>query len=737
MGQFFEELKRRNVFRVGIAYLVASWLLIQIADTIFPHIGLSDFAITAVIVVLAIGLIPALALSWILEITPGGVMRDQDVDRNTSAANNAGRKFDFIIIGVMAVAIAYFVMDKFLWTFDQAPTTASQSINGRSIAVLPFENMSGDAANEQFTIGIHDDLLTHISKIGSIKTISRTSVLKYRDTDKTIPQIARELGVATILEGGVQRVGDRIRINVQLIDAATDEHRWAETYNRQLTVTDIFSIQTDIATAIADALRATLLPEEQIRLTTVPTRDLAAYESYLLGNQRMAHRTVESLTEAVEYFQKAIDLDPNFALAYVGLGDSYRLRELRLGVPFYQVLDIGDPLIESTIQKALELDDQLGEAYTSLGAINRMKRDFSAAEASYQRAISLSPNYPTTYHFYANMTRDVLDNPGEALALHSKASELDPLSAGYIRNMGTDLEMLGRFDEALERYQKSIEVNPNYADGFWKIGGHHWLVSGRLDTAVSWFEKSIVLNPGNPNTYSRLGLVLLDLGDIDKATSWLQRFAGPKPDNPMFNLAMQLLLIHQSDRAAVVKYGRTQASASAQSWSRIQTSFRPYLRKALSILRDQELAAGRTQVARTIYSEAYPDLFSSTALQIDNSNYGPAIDLALILTMTGEHERADLLLALSLQHVKTMPRLGLAGHGISDVHIYALQGKDQKALLALQDAVDQGWRFLWRYSLNYDLNMASLRDKPEFQKIVEELEIDMATQLARVVANEQ
>jgi tetratricopeptide (TPR) repeat protein len=335
------------------------------------------------------------------------------------------------------------------------------------------------------------------------------------------------------------------------------------------------------------------------------------------------------------------------------------------------------------------------------------------------------------------MTRDVLDNPGEALALHSKASELDPLSAGYIRNMGTDLEMLGRFDEALERYHKSIEVNPNYADGFWKIGEHHWLISGRLDTAVSWFEKSIALNPGNPNTFSRLGIVLLDLGDIDKATSWLQRFAGPRPDNPVFNLAMQLLLIQQGDQAGVLEYGRTQALASAQSLSRIQASFRPFSRKALSILRDQELAAGRIQAARTIYSEAFPDLLSSTAPKINNANYGPAIDLALILSMTGEHERADLLLALSLQHVKTMPRLGLAGHGISDVHIYALQGKDQKALLVLQEAVDQGWRFLWRYSLNFDLNMTSLRDKPEFQKIVEELEMDMTTQLARVVANEQ
>ena len=735
MGQLFEELKRRNVFRVSIAYLVTSWLLIQVADTIFPHIGLSDGAITAVIVILAIGLVPVLVLSWILEITPDGVVRDQGGDRNISSAYPAGRKFDFIIIGVMAVAISYFVIDKCVWTIN-SPTTTGNSENEKSIAILPFENMSGDAANQQFTIGIHDDLLTRVSKIGSIKTISRTSVLQYRNTDKTIPQIAMELGVATILEGGVQRVGDRIRINVQLIDATTDDHRWAETYDRELTATDIFSIQTDIATAIADALRATLLPEEQIRLAAVPTTNLAAYESYLLGKQRMAHRTVDSLREASDYFQQAIDLDPDFALAYVGLGDSHRLGYIRRGVPFYEVLDVGDSLIESSIKKALELDDQLGEAYASLGAINRMKRDFAAAEASYQRAITLSPNYATTYHFFANMMRDVFHKPEEALALHRKAAELDPLSAGITKNIGNDLEILGQFDEALERYRKSIEIDSDYADGYWNIGLHAWTVSGHLDDAVNWFEKSIALNPGNTGSYSRIAHVYLDLGDAAKANDWLSQLDGREPDNYLFNLAMQLLQMYQDDRNDVAEYGRRPVAGDARSWSALSTTLRPFSRQSLSILRDRALSNGRVQEAWTLYAEAYPDLISDPAPQIDYSNYGPAIDLALVLSMTGENERAELLLTRSLQYIRSIPRLGFAGHGISDVQIYALQGKNQEALFALQEAVNQGWRFLWRYSLNHNLNMASLRDEPEFRKIVGELEIDMAAQLARVVASD-
>jgi TolB-like protein len=206
----------------------------------------------------------------------------------------------------------FFALDRFV-PEDPIETGRAASAEEKSVAVLPFENMSRDASNEPFTIGIHDDLLTHISRISSIKTISRTSVLQYRDTTKTIPQIAGELGVATILEGGVQKAGDRVRINVQLIDAATDEHLWSETYDRQLSAANIFAIQSEIARSIAQSLRATLLPDEQRRLGTAPTLNLAAVETYFLGKQLLERRTRESLFAAVEYFREVIELDPEFA----------------------------------------------------------------------------------------------------------------------------------------------------------------------------------------------------------------------------------------------------------------------------------------------------------------------------------------------------------------------------------------------------------------------------------------
>jgi TolB-like protein len=332
-------------------------------------------------------------------------------------------------------------------------------VGEKSIAVLPLANRSANEEDAFFVDGIHDDILTQISKIRALKVISRTSVMEYRNTTKNLKTIGQELGAATVLEGGVQRAGDRVRINVQLIDAATDKHLWADTYDRRLTAENIFAIQTEIATAIADALRAVLSPEEQDRLATVPTENLAAYEAYLLGKQRLARETAAAFAEAFDYFQQAIELDPDFALAHVGLADSYSW-QVYIGS---LAPEEGLPRAQAAADKALALDDQLGEAYNSLAAIKQERGDHTGAEAMYRRALELNPNYKSAYNDYGDLLRFGLGRREEALALHRKAAELDPLSAGIITNVGRDLASLGRFDEALARYQRAVEVNPGYA----------------------------------------------------------------------------------------------------------------------------------------------------------------------------------------------------------------------------------------------------------------------------------
>jgi TolB-like protein len=319
---FFEELKRRNVFRVGIAYAIVSWIVLQVVDVVLPMLALPESAGRFILLLIMAGFPIALVLGWAFEMTPEGIKREKDVDRSQYDAKRAGRKMDFFIIGVLAVAVIYLALDAYVWdkTATPEPAVAQSPVIDKvhSIAVLPFANRSASAEDAYFVDGIHDDVLTQLAKLSAFgKVISRTSVEQYRSTTKSIPEIASELGVTTILEGGVQRAADRVRINVQLIDAENDEHLWADTFDRELTASNIFAIQSEIAAAIASALQATLSPVEKERLGARPTEDLEAYEAYLFGKQRLALRTVLALQEAKQSFEKCRGVRPRVC---AGLG---------------------------------------------------------------------------------------------------------------------------------------------------------------------------------------------------------------------------------------------------------------------------------------------------------------------------------------------------------------------------------------------------------------------------------
>jgi tetratricopeptide (TPR) repeat protein len=540
--------------------------------------------------------------------------------------------------------------------------------------------------------------------------------MEYRNTTKNLKTIGQELGVATVLEGGVQRAGDRVRINVQLIDAATDEHLWADTYDRQLTAANIFAIQTEIATAIADALRATLSTEEQELLETVPTENMAALEAYFHGKQRMEKRTSAALAQAVDDFNRAIELDPSFALAYVGLADSYILQVEYSGLP----LDEMTEKAQAATDKALALDDRLAEAYTSLGGIEHNRNDYEAAEAAYQRSLELNPNYVTAYHWYSLLLGGPLGQRDEALELIKKAAELDPRSPIILQNVGESYARVGRFDESLAWFRKTIEIDPDFAIGYLWIGFHYWRAEGQLDEAARWLRMSVSVDPGHANS---LGRLFLDLGDLDRAEYWIERSIELAPEGFFATLAMQLFHLNRGDLSAALEYGR-RAFETEYYWSSWFHSFEP--------VRIHEMRAGRYLEARAAFEKIAPELLNEDFPEIGTRNYEAAIDFALISSKTGEQQRADWLLESSLEYIQKIPRLGGFGYGIADVQIHALQGDKQKALSALQRAIDEGWRTLWWYFLKLDPILESLHDEPEFQAMVEEIEADMAEQLARV-----
>lgn len=455
MKGLLSELKRRNVIRVAVAYAVAGWVLMQVAATVLPIFEAPAWILKVFTFLILFGFPIALILAWAFELTPEGLKRETDVDRSSSIGKRTGRTLDRAIIVVLLIGIALLVVDRF--SSPGLETEVAEDL--RSVAVIPFDNLSDDDANEPFTVGIHDDLLTQLSRIGSLRTISRTSVLQYRDTTKTIPQIAQELGVATILEGGVQRAGDRVRINAQLIDANTDEHLWAETFDRELNASNIFAIQSEIAMAIAEALQATLTDDEQQRLGNVPTESMAALDRYFIGKQMLERRNADSLVAAVNYFQEVLELDPDFALAYSGLADAYMLLpEYTADIDPREIQEKSD----AATTMAIALDPELPEVLTSMGW-NKLIHDYdwSGAEQLLRRALKIQSNNTGALHWLSH----VLSWQGrhaEAIALARKAVAVDPLSRLMQMNLAYILADDGKFDESLPLARGVIQRTPDF-----------------------------------------------------------------------------------------------------------------------------------------------------------------------------------------------------------------------------------------------------------------------------------
>jgi len=745
----FNELKRRNVFKVAAAYIIVSWLLLQVSDTLVPALHLPGWFHSGVALMLILGFPIAMIFAWAFELTPEGLKKEKEIERSQSITRVTGQKFNYTIIALLVASLGYFVWESRFQDDNINPVQERQpgSQSGteiqssenvlnpgvvaeasvasepdkKSIAVLPFQNRSANEENAAFfSDGVHDELLTDLSKIKALKVISRTSVMNYRDTTKNLRQVGEELGVANILEGGVQRAGDRVRINVQLIDAKTDELLWADIFDRQLTATNIFLIQSEIATAIANALQASLLPNEQKRLETIPTENLAALEAYFLGKQALARRTGAALVEAHNYFKKAIELDPGFALAYVGHADSYILQVDNGNLNPKKALELAAPLID----KALELNDQTGEAYATLALSATYLKDYDTANAAFQRALEMDPNYVSTHHWYSNFLRD--NGFYDAGMKEIKdAIRLDPLSAVLQVNLGTVLFELGRPEEALAQFKKVIEMDVDFPLPYWCIGGIYWTYFGELDEALIWFKEALERNPGNARITALIGLIYLDLGAEAEAEHWIKTSLELQPDGIFSNWAKEMFLLSQGQSAEATDYA-SKVLQQKTGWA-----------ISLADLRNQDLLMGLATDASARYQKQFPMLFLDDEPRIDRSNVDAAINLSLVMTSLGRPARAQMLLDRSLDYAEStsMPRLHWypIAYGIpQQVQIYALQGKTEKALEVLKQAVDNNWRGLWWYWLEHDPNLDYIRDEPAFQAMVEEIKIDMAEQLERV-----
>jgi TolB-like protein/Tfp pilus assembly protein PilF len=545
---FFSELKRRNVYKVGIAYIVAGWALSQGIAQVFPVFDVPNWIIRLVVLLIIIGLPIALVLAWAFEITPEGIKRTETADAMPGVTPQKKHAWMYVVVIGAVVSIGLFLLGRYSASHaaeDGLP--GGPSIPQKSIAVLPFDNLSRDPDNAYFAEGVQDEILTRLAKVADLKVISRTSTQHFKSAPENLPQIAKQLGVTNILEGSVQKAADQVRVNVQLINAMTDAHRWAEIYDRKLT--DIFSVESDIAKTIADTLQAKLTGSEKTEISKKPTENSGAYELYLKGRFFWSKRTGNDLKTAAEYFQQAIDADPSYANAYAGLAESYLL------IPLFGAGTPKDffPKAAAAARRAIELDETSAEGHAALANLYCMD-DFNppASEKEFQRAIALDPNYATAHHWFSNSLLVTMGRFDEAIKEGKRAVELDPLSLIINADLGGTLMIARRYDEAIAQLRRTIALDPNFAYAHWNLGEALYL-KGDLTGAIAEYEKAASLD-GDPEIQALLARAYAETGKKDQALEILRKLNDTAQHQFVRGYLFALIYIGLGDKTTAIQY---------------------------------------------------------------------------------------------------------------------------------------------------------------------------------------
>lgn len=532
----FSELKRRNVFRVAAGYVVLSWLLLQVADVLQGTIGLPDVWGKAVLGMLAIGFLPALIFSWIYEMTPEGLKREKEVTPETSITSHTAKKLNITVIALLVIALGVFALDKLTGTqtIPTAPAPVAHTALSLNVipvvAVLPLQALSTDDEGIFLASGLHDDLLTRLARLQTFKVISRTSVMEYANTTKNLRDIGTELGANFILEGGLQAIGGNVRINAQLIDAATDEHLWAETYNRELTTANLFDVQADIAGAIANAMHSALTPKEIEQLGSIPTENLKAYEAYLHAKELREQLTLPGIHGAIAALREAVTLDPKFGEAWAALSLALIRQYWEEGAedgasPNKALIDHA----RQALTRAQELDPGTASTFQAESFFHYYAyRDYSTALIALGKAEAIAPNDPYVISLRGYLLRRLgrINESADALL---RAMELDPNSASLYREAADTLVAAARCDEARTLTDAAIQKYPK-DDGI--IGAYSFVAiicRKDLKTAIDYALKMQV---STMQQLQRVTDTLLFGSDFDSAIRTLTNARDSWVDRP-------------------------------------------------------------------------------------------------------------------------------------------------------------------------------------------------------------
>lgn len=576
LSQFWQEIKRRKVVRVITVYAAATFAIIDLLSNIDAPLGLPEWTLPFAIVFLSIGFIIAVILSWIYDIHPeGGIVKTETTDKikveelpKSSSSWKIASYISFVVIVTLIV-------------LNIVPRTGKKEILDKSIAVLPFENLSEESGNEYFVDGLVDDLLNRISFIEELKVISRTSSEMYREKgDKSVPQIAEELKVAYILEGSVQRHGKKARVTVQLIDAKNDDHIWAHSYDRD--IDDVFETQSEIALKIASELDEILSSEQEAMIQQDNTTNVRALELYQMGRFYWSKRTGDGYEKSIEYFEQAIEADPTYGLAYANLADTYALMAMQGHIN----RKAGRDRSEELALKALELDGNLGEAYTVLGTLyDYIDWEWEKAENAFQSAMALSPNYSTAHFYYA--AHLYITGQNDKARMHmDKALELDPLSFIVRYYSAETYYHQGYFEETLRQLDICDEIEEGHPwtselrfDCHWQLGQENesyealerWIQPSTLynqETADSIFNRSgikavlewtleidIALAEEHPKIAYSIACKLALLGRYEEALPWLEKAFQLHALSPSISFDFNLRSLHDNPRFQAILQG--------------------------------------------------------------------------------------------------------------------------------------------------------------------------------------
>ena len=746
------ELKRRNVLRMAVLYVVAAWAVMQAAEVVIGLANLPDWIGPTILAALAIGFPIALTFSWFYEITPGGIALEKEVSEDQSITHVTGRRMDFVIIAILSAGLILFSYDKW-WPRDPLEL---------SIAVLPFDNMSADPEQEYFSDGISEEILNLLAQIKSLKVIARHSSFSFKGKDIDIATMAEQMSVRHILEGSVRRSGDRVRITAQLIDTKDSSHLWSEAYDRAYSAESLFEIQSEVARAITGRLRMTLTGDDEERLAKVPTENTEAYTAYLLGRERLRDRKVAELRDAVGQFARAIELDPQFAHAYVGLADAcwlywqYSRGHVSEHCPFADGEEEGSAKIddlEPLARKALSIDEEVGEAWVTLGFILRQKAYSQGggpdvmwlireAQAAYKKGIDLSPSFSQAYRWYAGSLVFIYsydDPPNGWLtawenshwqSVVERGLEVDPLSLG-LHGLKTSYPAYSSTrEEAVAHAQRMIEIAPDSPLGYAAMAGIQAYQYARLDEAIPWWKRAAERDSENSSYRLAIAESYCALGDAGMARAYAHQATQLLPPDQR-TADFDVLIIEACDLllSGDVYSGRLEEilqdiGDNSSEW---------YLNLRAMI----DIDAGRAVDALARYKAYDPE----TCLD-DSGDYGELCHFQVmrVLQAAGDHERARRFSEEQLKFNKPwFDRYPAYWPSLFRAQGLAVLGLPDEALDVLEALFASGWRgSLWAwFTLEYDIAFDSIRDHPRFQALIAAIRADFAQQLENVRALER